>query len=103
MMAPDRSNDSTGGRYPSQEALDTLRSALSRFVAEKNDETEVCAALSVLAKEAQTRQLYAEQMLIAFKRVWTEMPEVQAIPDEAERRRLLNRVVKLCIDSYYAR
>jgi hypothetical protein len=103
MMAPDRSNQSEGGRYPSDEALGRLRSALSRFVEGSSDETDVCSALAVLAAEAQNRQLYAEHMLIAFKRVWAEMPEVQSIPDEAERRRLLARLVKLCIDSYYAR
>ena len=42
-------------------------------------------------------------MLIAFKRVWNEMPEVRAIPDEADRKRLLSRLVKLCIDAYYNR
>jgi hypothetical protein len=103
MMAPDRSNDSEGGRYPSKEALETLRSALSRFVRGMSDETDVCDALSMLAREAQNRQLYAEHMLIAFKRVWADMPEVQAIPDDAQRKRLLDRLVKLCIDSYYAR
>jgi hypothetical protein len=103
MMAPDRSNDSEGGRYPSDEALDTLRRALSRFVGGASDETDVCAALAILATEAQKRQLYAEHMLIAFKRVWLDMPEVQAITDEVRRRRLLDRLVKLCIDSYYAR
>lgn len=101
MMAPDRSNDSEGGRYPSDEALDTLRSAIARFV--RGDETDVCDALKRLAGEAQQRQLYAEHMLIAFKRVWNDMPEVQAIREEPERKRLLARLVKLCIDTYYAR
>lgn len=102
-MAPDRSNESGGERYPSREALALLRGSLSRYVAEDGDEQPVCDALNVLAREAQERKLYAEHMLIAFKRVWSEMPEVQAIPAEAERRRLLDRLVKLCIDTYYKR
>jgi hypothetical protein len=102
MMAPDRSNES-GGRYPSPEALELLRASLSRYVANGGDEQPVCDALNVLAREAQERQLYAEQMLIAFKRVWSDMPEVQAIPTEAERKQLLSHLVKLCIDTYYKR
>ena len=103
MMAPDRSNESEGGRFPSREALALLRGALSRYITAGRDEQPVCDALGVLAREAQERQLHAEQMLIAFKRVWAEMPEVQSIPGDAERKRILDRVVKLCIDSYYKR
>jgi hypothetical protein len=102
MMAPDRSNES-GGRFPSREALDLLRAALSRYIADSSDEQPVCDALNVLAKEAQERQLYAEHMLIAFKRVWGDMPAVQAIPTEAERKRVMDRLVKMCIDTYYKR
>ena len=100
-MAPDRSNES-GGRFPSREALDLLRGSLSRYFAD-TDEQPVCDALTALAREAQERKLYAEHMLIALKQVWSEMPEVQALPDDAERKRVLGRLVKLCIDTYYRR
>lgn len=102
-MAPDRSNEFEGGRFPSRESLEMLRSALSRYVRGPTDDVQVCEALAVLAKEASERKLYAEHMLIAFKRVWAEMPEVQAIPNEKERQRLLDHLVKLCIDAYYKR
>ena len=102
MMAPDRSNES-GGRFPSREALELLRASLSRYITSGGDEHLVCDALTVLAREAQERQLYAEHMLIAFKQVWGDLPEVHAIPTDAERRRMLDRVVKLCIDTYYKR
>ena len=101
-MAPDRSNESEGGQYPSSESLETLRTALSRYVATR-EEKPVCDALAVLAREAQERKLYAERMLVAFKRVWGEMPEVKSIPSEKERRRMLERLVRLCIDAYYTR
>ena len=101
MMAPDRSNES-GGRFPSPEALDLLRGSLSEYI-RKGDDDRVCDALTALAREAQERKLYAEHMLIALKRVWNEMPEVQAIPVEAERKRMLGQLVKLCIDTYYKR
>ena len=102
MMAPDRSSESEGGQFPSRESLELLRAALSRYVATA-EEAQVCEALGVLAREAQERKLYAERMLVAFKRVWAEMAEVQAMPSEKERKRLLDRVVRLCIDAYYAR
>ena len=101
-MAPDRSGDSEGGQFPSPESLAMLRSALSGYVATQ-EERPVCEALGVLAREAQERKLYAERMLVAFKRVWGEMPEVQSIQSEKERKRLLDRLVKLCIDAYYTR
>jgi hypothetical protein len=103
MMAPDRSHESGGGRFPSPEALSTLRSALSGYLRSDTDDTAVCDALRVLAQEAKDRQLYAEQLLIAFKRVWADMPELVAIPSEGERRRMLDHLVKVCIDMYYAR
>lgn len=102
MMAPDRSDESEGGQFPSPESLEILRAALSRYLA-TGDEKPVCAALDVLAREAHERKLYAERMLVAFKRVWADMAEVQAMPSDKERRRLLDRLVKLCIDAYYSR
>ena len=106
MMAPDRPDESDGGRYPSRTSAEALRAALSRYLkgpADSENEAAVCDALATLAREAQERQLYAEHMLIAFKRLWAEMPEVKAIPVEADRRRLLDGLVKMCIDAYYSR
>lgn len=104
MMATNRSNGSNGERFPSPATLKQLRTALARYVASGSaDEQSVCDALAVLAEEAQARQLRAEAMLIVFKEVWAELPEANAITDRAERDRLLDRVVRLCIDSYYQR
>ena len=85
-------------RLPKPDSLKPHRIAING-----GDEQPVCDALTVLAREAQERQLHAEHMLIAFKRVWGDLPEVHAIPTDAERRRMLDRVVKLCIDTYYKR
>ena len=101
-MAPDRSNESEGGQYPSHASLDLLRRALSAYI-DSQEEKPVCEALGVLAREAQERKLFAEQMLVAFKRVWSEMPEVRRMASDKERRRLMDRLVRLCIDAYYTR
>ena len=103
MMAPDRPTESEGGRFPSREALDRLRAVLSRYLTDGTDEGPVCEALGALALEAKERKLYAEHMLIAFKRVWNEMPEVMSISSDSHRKETLSRLVKLCIDSYYTR
>ena len=101
-MAPDRSDESEGGQYPSHESLAALRTALSEYIVAR-DERPVCDALAILAREAQERKLYAERMLLAFKRVWADLPAVKAIPTEKERRQMMDRLVRLCIDAYYLR
>lgn len=64
-------------------------------------ERRVCAALEELAREAHEQRLYGEQMLLAFKHLWQDMPEVAALADRREEQRLLGRLVSLCIDTYY--
>jgi hypothetical protein len=104
MMAYGRSESPTGGRFPSEEVRLRLRTALAGFLAgDDRDESETCAALASLAAEAQARQLGAESMLVAFKRLWAETPEVQAITDHTMQQRTLERLVRLCIDAYYQR
>lgn len=100
MTAHDRSHGSNGGRFPSDETLAILRDALARCLAGEIDESGVCDALGVLAREAQERQLRAEAMLIAFKRIWNEIPTTL---EPRERQAMLDRLVRLCIDSYYKR
>jgi hypothetical protein len=103
MMAPDRFDEPNGGRYPSRQTLELLRAAFARYLGGDRDDERVCEALAILAREAQDRRLHAEHMLVAFKRVWNDMPELMAVRDVDERKRLLDHLVKLCIDAYYGR
>jgi hypothetical protein len=103
MMAPDRPQEPNGGRYPSRTTLELLRTALGHYLGGAIGDEQVCDVLAVLAREAQERQLHAEHMLVAFKQVWNDMPQVHAIRNTEERKRLLDHLVKLCIDAYYAR
>jgi hypothetical protein len=103
MMAPDRSRESNGGRYPSRATLELLRAALARYLHGAINDEQICDALEVLAREAQERQLHAEHMLIAFKTLWNDLPEADRVRDPAERKSLLDHLVKLCIDTYYKR
>lgn len=103
MTAPDRPQDPNGERYPSRATVEVLRAALIRYLGGVIEDDQVRDALAVLAREAQERRLHAEQMIVAFKQVWNEMPDVQAIHNLEERKSLLDRLVKLCIDAYYTR
>ncbi len=103
MMAPHRSRGSNGERYPSRETLEILRRALAQYLDGGFDDDQVCGALVVLAEEAKDKRLHAEDVLIAFKEVWSELPEVLAIKDPVERKALLDHLVKLCIDAVYKR
>jgi hypothetical protein len=103
MMAFDRAGPSGGDRFPTAETLAAMERSLTDFLSGAGDEGGVCKALERLATEADARQLKAEHMLLAFKAIWAALPEVQAIRDSAERRRITEHLVKLCIDAYYSR
>jgi hypothetical protein len=106
MMVAAHFDEREDGRFPSDEARAELQAALGAFVRSGGgaaDEEPVCAALHRLADEAHERQLHGEHLLVAFKRIWSEMPEVRALREAGERQRLLDRLVTLCIDAYYRR
>ena len=101
MMASNRSEGAGNGRFPSAQTLRIVQAALVRYLAGETAEDKVCDALGMLAREAQDGHLRAEDMLVAFKNLWNDTPEVRAIRNPEERRRLLARIVELCIDAYY--
>ncbi|HEU4630728.1 MAG TPA: hypothetical protein VFS08_13335 [Gemmatimonadaceae bacterium] len=106
MMAPDHSHGPTDGRFPSDETLALVRERLVAFLQggqTAEEEEEVCEALARLAQEARDRRLHGEHVLLAVKTLWQNMAEVSTIRDSAERQRLLDRLVTLCIDIYYQR
>jgi hypothetical protein len=106
MMVAAHFDQRDDGRFPSDDARAALQAALGGFVrsgGRSADEEAVCVVLRQLATEAHARQLHGEHLLVAFKRVWSEMPEVRAFRESGERQRLLDRLVTLCIDAYYRR
>lgn len=105
MMTPAHSNGPGDGPFPSDEVLARLRESLVAYLTDGQTaerEATVCEALGALAQEARDRRLHGEHVLLAFKGVWNQMAEVEAIRQAAERQRLLNRLVTFCIDIYYA-
>jgi len=106
MMVAAHQDEGHDERFPSDAVRADLQAALAAFVrngGEPADEGAVHAALQRMAAEAHERALHGEQLLVAFKRVWSEMPEVRAFREAGARQRLLDRVVTLCIDAYYRR
>ena len=98
MMAP----DSTPGPQLSSTAVTALRSALAGFLADEAHDENLHAALRTVALEARASHIHAEQLLIALKDVWFELPAIRDSQDGEKQHRLLQRVVTLCIREYYS-
>lgn len=103
MVAHVRSQESDDERFPSPETLRLVQRSLRGYLAGESDDERVCEAFTHLASEADARQLRAEGVLIAFKKIWSDMPEVQSLPAHGDRERILTHLVKLCINAYYTR
>lgn len=103
MVARVRSQGSDGERFPSEDTLRLVQRSLRDYLAGESDDERVCESFTELAEEADARQLRAEGVLVAFKQIWSDMPEVQSLPDRGDRERILARLVRLCINAYYAR
>ena len=56
----------------------------------------------MIAADARSRGLRAEQMLVALKRDWPKLLERRRVPGEAELGMLCERLVTFCIVEYYA-
>lgn len=89
-------------------ALGELLVCMVREESQANDESvfraegEVRRALRALCEDARANRVRVEQLVIAIKQGWSslhsEHPRTRAAgPDE-----MLNQVVTLCIDEYYA-
>jgi hypothetical protein len=90
-------------RFPSSETVSLVEATLTAFLDGTVDDARVCEVFSHLAREADTRQLRAEGMLVAFKQIWDGLPQVRALRDSQRREQLRAHLVRLCIDSYYKR
>lgn len=63
--------------------------------------TQVGAALSQVCAEARLNQIPAERLLVAFKWIWSSLPEVRRLPPH-EAVDEVRALVTLCIERYYA-
>jgi hypothetical protein len=87
---------------PSANTLELLRAAIRdhRDDAPEESRSGFCAALVQLTAEGREQRRSAVDVLLALKKLWPTLPEVQRLPRDAASL-LLTKVVSLCIDEYY--
>ena len=79
-----------------------LRVVLQAHARGHSADGELRRAIGVVCREARREQLRAEQVLVAVKQTWYSLPEVRELPSGDDRAALLDRVVRLTIDEFYA-
>jgi len=80
-----------------------LRSAVGRSALDPGtDDTMLRAAIADLVADARARQLRPEQLLPLFKTLIDSLPELHAATTRIEEARLRERLITLCIKSYFA-
>jgi hypothetical protein len=101
-------SSSSGATAPSP-GLCELERALAAFppetllVRESAAGDALRAAAHLLAAEARAADpVRAERLLIALRRAWRELPEVESLPGDGARRALWDRFVRLCCEEFYA-
>lgn len=87
----------------SPESTLALRDAFRRHITGPTDSasSDVSAALSRVCLEARREQIPAERLLVAFKSIWSSLPEVRQMPPHQAAEEVRD-LVSLCIERYYA-
>ncbi len=88
----------------SPEATAALRDAFRLHLASPSVPAgaRISEALTRICAEARKEQIPAERLLIAFKSVWSSLPEVRQLPSH-EAADEVRDLVTLCIERYYAK
>ena len=87
------------------ETVDAVRRALQRYVVAASAIDAASAlrtALHTLAHEARAKHIPPEQVLVTLKSIWQGLPEVENARDHNEKTRILQRIVTICIQEYFA-
>ena len=100
MMAHDSSHGPSGEL--SEETVAALRAALVRYMRNPAPGPDLHEALTALAREARRKAIHAEHLLIIFKDLWSALPEVKGARNPREQNAMLQQLVTLCIQEYYA-
>jgi len=87
------------------ETVDAVRRALQRYVVAASAidaASTLRTALQGLAHEARGKHIPPEQLLVTLKSIWQALPEVENARDHNEKTRILQRIVTICIQEYFA-
>ena len=92
-----------GSQAITADALSTIIDAyLGEAAPDPRREHDVHRTLRAAVDRAHAQGVEVEQFVIALKAAWYAHPRVRAHADPRERRRLLERLVSLAIEGYYA-
>lgn len=100
MMAPEPS-------FPerdrlSSETREILQQALASYAKSGTDGDGVMdSALARMAAEARERAIPPEEVLVELKTVWNTLPEISSWSIARDRAAMLQRIVTMCIKTYY--
>ena len=92
--------DRTGDARDSRSAAALMQDA-ARYYGDTGDHALLRDATRALAADAAARGLRAEELVIAFKQLWTSIPELS--PIRRHTRPVVDELVTLCINEYYRR
>lgn len=79
-----------------------LRAVLRGSLAAGNHGEELKDVLARCARQARDRGLHAEQLLLALKEVWYDLPELSSRPGSDAQNQLLQQLIARCIQEYYS-
>ena len=101
MMAHDSTPTPPGAL--TEETIESVRGALASYLdGSGGDVGPLGTELRGMAREAREKSLLPEQMLVVLKDLWYGLPDVRRISDPAAQTQMLQRVVTICIEAYFA-
>jgi hypothetical protein len=88
----------------SDDVVAPLRAAIGKLAHDpSSDDAPLRAAIAGVVTEAHGREMRPEQLIPLFKALIDSLPEMHGAQSRLEEARLRERLVTLCIKSYYAR
>jgi hypothetical protein len=97
-------HDQTPAPALSDDTVAALRRALLSYLSDGDRAGALREALVLAAREARTKGIMAERLLVTLKATWNALPQVREADGDAARAQvaLLQRVITRCIEEYYS-
>ena len=89
-------------RVGSDAAVSALRCALQAQLRDANSTAELRRAMRLVCAEARRAGVRVEQLLVILKTAWASVPEAWQSPRSGLRDDLLDQIVTMCIEEFYA-
>lgn len=89
-------------RMTSDAAVTAVRTALQAHLRSPVPTAELGRVLRLVSAEARRSGLPVEALLVVIKSAWSSIPEARLAPRTGLRDDMLDRIVSLCIEEFYA-